>query len=101
MKQVVTVGLTVLAGAALIETALIPGLLIGGAAVLVPKYLPNLFPRLVGRKPKRPASNGRGQNVLVKAPNAVPPKFAVGQAIAKPSPIASSSPASISPPTTS
>lgn len=79
MKQYVTVGLTVLAGAALIETALIPGLLIGGAAVIVPRYLPSLLPRLVGRKPKRPASSARRQN----APNAVLPRFAVGQAIAK------------------
>ena len=49
MKQYVTVGLTVLAGAALLETALIPGLLIGGAAVLAPRYLPGLFGR---RKPR-------------------------------------------------
>ena len=40
MKTYVTVGLAVLAGAALLETALIPGLLIGGVAVLAPRYLP-------------------------------------------------------------
>ena len=40
MKQYVTVGLGVLVGAALFETALIPGLLIGGVAVLAPRYLP-------------------------------------------------------------
>ena len=86
MKQVVTVGIAVLAGAAVIEAALIPGLLIGGAAVLVPRYLPKLLPGLVRRKKSRPASSvrrsGTGQ-ALVKAPGAVLPKFAVGQAIAK------------------
>ena len=89
MKQVVTVGIAVLAGAAVIEAALIPGLLIGGAAVLVPRYLPKLLPGLVRRKKSRRASSVRrsgapaGGQALVKAPGAVLPKFAVGQAIAK------------------
>src|SRR5260221_639709 len=39
MKSYVTVGLSVLAGAALFEAALIPGMLIGGAVVLAPKHL--------------------------------------------------------------
>jgi hypothetical protein len=61
MKQYVAVGLTVLAGAALVETALIPGILIGGAAVLAPRlsrYVrlpgaksPNADPQLVSVKP--------------------------------------------------
>src|SRR5271163_4957159 len=42
MKRPVIVGLSVLAGVALFETALIPGLAIGGAAVLAPRYLPRL-----------------------------------------------------------
>jgi uncharacterized membrane protein len=42
MKSYVAVGLTALAGAALIEAALVPGLVIGGAAFLAPKYLPKL-----------------------------------------------------------
>jgi uncharacterized membrane protein len=87
MKQYVTVGLTVLAGAALIETALIPGLLIGGAAVLAPRYLPNFVRR---RKPQV-AQVSRKQGTPVrsaarapaKAANSLLPKFAVGQAIAK------------------
>ena len=40
-----TIG-AIAAGVALIETALIPGLVIGGAAVLVPRYLPSLRRRL-------------------------------------------------------
>lgn len=46
MKQYVTVGLAVLAGAALVEAALIPGLVIGGAAMLAPKMLPTLSRRI-------------------------------------------------------
>ena len=86
MKQVVTVGVAVLAGAALIETALIPGLLIGGAAVLLPRYLPGVVPGLGRRKKPRPAVSRRtsaGGQALVETPGAMLPKFAVGQAIAK------------------
>lgn len=46
MNRYVTVGLTVLAGAALLEAALIPGMVLGGAAVLAPKLLPSLRRRL-------------------------------------------------------
>jgi uncharacterized membrane protein len=38
-----TVGLSVLAGAALFEAVLVPGVLIGGAAVLAPRFLPRFF----------------------------------------------------------
>jgi uncharacterized membrane protein len=94
MKQYVTVGLGVLVGAALFETALIPGLLIGGVAVLAPRYLPKgTLPKLRRRvetlaektfnrkpaagddtQPEKSVSGGI-QNVL--------PKFAIGQAVAK------------------
>jgi uncharacterized membrane protein len=46
MKHYVAAGLTVLAGAALLEAALVPGLVIGGAAILAPKYLPKLRRRV-------------------------------------------------------
>ncbi len=42
MKGYVTLGLAAAAGVALLEAALIPGLVIGGAAVLAPSYLPKL-----------------------------------------------------------
>jgi uncharacterized membrane protein len=42
MDRYVTVGLSVLAGVALFEVALVPGVVIGGAAVLAPRYLPGL-----------------------------------------------------------
>ena len=55
MKLYLTVGLSMLAGAALLEAALIPGLVIGGAAVLLPKYLPKLRQRpLSGSTVRRP-----------------------------------------------
>lgn len=46
MKGYATAGVTVLAGVALFEVALIPAVVIGGAAVLAPKYLPKLRRRL-------------------------------------------------------
>jgi uncharacterized membrane protein len=81
MKSYVTVGLTVLAGAALFEAALIPGMLIGGAVVLAPKYLRPLFGPTVRRRnaPKRP----RAQRQEFAAPPAAPARFGIRQAIAK------------------
>ena len=87
MNRYVTVGLVVVSGAALFEAALIPGLVIGGAAVLAPKVLPTLRRRLrplmnstvTRREPAAP----RPKPVDRKAPQSILPKFAFGQAIAK------------------
>lgn len=88
MNRTVMVGLSVLAGAAVVEAALIPGLLIGGAAVLAPSYLPglrrrlkplfNLAARPSGRSRARPA--GRAP---LKAPAAAAERFGIKQAIVK------------------
>ena len=58
MKNYLTLGLAAVAGVALIEAALIPGLVIGGAAVLAPAYLPKLrrslkpaFDAMTGQRP--------------------------------------------------
>jgi uncharacterized membrane protein len=87
MKQYVTVGIAVIAGAALIEAALIPGLVIGGAAVLAPRLLPKALPGLLRRRRPRPVASRRQSSPVagqaVKAPTSVLPKFGVGQAIAK------------------
>ena len=94
MKTYVTVGLTVLAGAALLETALIPGILIGGVAVLAPRYLPKgALPSLRRRvetlagkdrstahRPRKPLAGSEPQ---AGAPQNILPKFAIGQAVAK------------------
>jgi uncharacterized membrane protein len=86
VRTYVTVGLTMLAGAALLEAALIPGLVIGGAAVLAPKYLPTL------RRGLQPlfGSTGRRRNAR-KAPRrerrdaeaTTPARLGIKQAIAK------------------
>jgi uncharacterized membrane protein len=65
MDRYVTVGLGVLAGAALIETALIPGIAVAGAAVLAPRLVRQvgrgLF-RFEPRSRKRPATVARQSN---------------------------------------
>src|SRR5215831_17561975 len=80
MKLYLTVGLSMLAGAALLEAALIPGLVIGAAAVLVPKYLPKLRPR-----PRSGSSvqRSRARRHEITPPAAAPAHFGIKQAIAK------------------
>ena len=88
MKATVTAGLAVLAGVALFEAALIPGVVIGGAAVLAPKYLPMLrrgLKPLFGssvRRPPRPKAPPPSRQA-VNAPAAAPGGFAIKQAVAK------------------
>jgi uncharacterized membrane protein len=73
------------AGVALFEVALIPGMLVGGAAVLAPKYLPGLKRRLqpalnaAVRRRSEPAGTQSG----IKAAAAAPAGFSVKQAVAK------------------
>jgi uncharacterized membrane protein len=93
MKPYVTVGLTVLAGAALFEAALIPGVVLGGAAILAPRYLPGLRRRLkplFGSAARRPSQSARRiapADAPQGRPNvdfgAIAARFGVGQAIAK------------------
>jgi uncharacterized membrane protein len=92
MRTYVTVGLAVVAGAALLETALIPGLLIGGVAVLAPRYLPTGTLRNLRRRaetlaakaaPQRSAANGFRPQATNRATQGILPKFAIGQAVAK------------------
>lgn len=87
MKRIATIGLSVLASAALVE-ALLPGIVVGGALVLAPKYLPRLRRGLqplfaaTGRSrtaPRRPQPN-RGK---ATEPLATVPRLAIKQAVAK------------------
>lgn len=88
MKPTVTAGLAVLAGVALFEAALIPGVVIGGAAVLAPKFLPGLRRRLKPlfgstiHRPPKPAALSPGRRD-VQVPAAAPGGFAIKRAIAK------------------
>src|ERR1700753_3025576 len=92
MKSYVTVGLTVLAGAALLEAALVPGILIGGAAVLAPQYLPEKYLPKILRRRRQPSNSAatsgaqRSAGPVASHATALPailPRFQLGQAIAK------------------
>src|ERR1700678_1326556 len=82
-----TIGV-IAAGIALLEVALIPGMVIGGAAVLAPNLLPKLGRRLrpMLRADLQPRPEPK-VTVPVGAPGtalmAVPNRFTVRQAIAK------------------
>ncbi len=89
MNRYVTAGLTVFAGATLFELALVPGLVIGGAAaVLAPRYLPKARRRL---QPLVRATVRRLTETAIPSPGrpgaraapAVAAGLAIKQAIAK------------------
>ncbi len=80
----------VAAGAALLELALVPAIVIGGAAVLAPRLLPNpLFgprrrPALPGALTARPAAAKPAEATLGSvARSSGLPRFRIGQAVAK------------------
>src|SRR6516165_4880271 len=90
MNRYLAVGLTVVAGAALVEAALIPGVVIGGAAVLAPRYLPKLrrglAPLLNPGKPAKPqarAARPTQAQSAFKLPVAIPGRLGITQAVAK------------------
>jgi hypothetical protein len=89
MKAYVTVGLSVLAGAALFEAALIPGILIGGAVVLAPRYVQRGLRPLFGptarrrNAPKNASKGARTKRQDLAAVPAAPARFGIKQAIAK------------------
>jgi uncharacterized membrane protein len=68
MNAYLTVGLSVLAGAALVEAALIPGVVIGGAAVLAPQFLSGMG----GRPRLRVDTNVRRRRIEPAAPLPAP-----------------------------
>ncbi|HLY56662.1 MAG TPA: DUF2061 domain-containing protein [Stellaceae bacterium] len=87
MKASTTLDLAVITGAALLEAALIPGALIGAAAVLAPRYFPMMRRQL---QPLVKATlGGRAQaappvrNARDVVPPAAPKHFEVTQAVAK------------------
>jgi uncharacterized membrane protein len=84
MKQALTIGLSLLAGAALLEAALVPGLVIGGAAVLAPAYVPQIrrrlrpaFDFLLGQNQEKPGRRDAAAEPSLLA------SFGVGRAVAK------------------
>jgi len=86
MNRYLTAGLTIAAGAALLEAALIPGIVIGAAAVLAPGYLPKLRRGIQSaldavQQPSTPAPAFEPLDIeaLLPAPRA----FGIKQAVAK------------------
>lgn len=90
-----TIGV-VAAGVALFEVGLIPGIVIGGAVVLAPKYAPKLLPKFVPKLRRRLAplvnsvqrrptgtASAMPRRPGVKPPLAAPAGFAIKQAVAK------------------
>jgi uncharacterized membrane protein len=85
--MVATIGV-IAAGVALFEAALIPGMVIGGAAVLAPKYLPKLRRRFL--PPFKSAVRRRTEPVValpeppdIKVPVATSARLAIKQAVFK------------------
>jgi uncharacterized membrane protein len=88
MKGYAITGLTVLAGVALFEVALIPAVVVGGAAVLAPKYLPALRRRLRSAPAAKTPQRSPLARMVPAKPDAQRPlaTFAgmrIGRAIAK------------------
>jgi uncharacterized membrane protein len=86
MNRYLTVGLGVLAGAALFEAALIPGIVIGGAVLLAPRYLPRLSLRL--SPPEQVVTAPRGPDIAPQRRDdipriSLPAGLQIKQAIAK------------------
>jgi uncharacterized membrane protein len=86
MKREITIGLAVVAGAAVLEAALIPGILLGGAAFLVPRYLSGRRSKVDRRTIKLPQID-RGvtpsREVAAKRPSELLAKSNLGRTIAK------------------
>lgn len=68
MKREITIGLAVVAGAALLEVALIPGIILGGAALLVPRYLGRRRGTTARRVAKAPQIDTSSRELAVKQP---------------------------------
>jgi uncharacterized membrane protein len=90
MKPYVAVGVTAVAAVAVFEVALVPAVLVGGAAVLAPTYLSKYLPKLrrrlgrniaIGRQPKPAAGAAKRPNAAVV--DSIVPKLSLGQSIAK------------------
>ena len=88
MNRYLTVGLSVAAGAALFEAALIPAVLIGGAAALATKYLPELRQRLrpvsdATVRPRNEPSARLPDRQDVEPTPSVPAELAIKRVLAK------------------
>lgn len=83
MKREITIGLAVVAGAALLEVALIPGIILGGAAFLAPRYLGKRRGTTARRDTNAPQIDASSREVAVKQPSLLLAKLPLGRTIAK------------------
>ena len=82
MKREITIGLAVVAGAALLEVALVPGILLGGAAYLVPRYLTGRR-GTARRRQVKPAQIDTSSREVAKQSPQLLAKLPFGRTIAK------------------
>jgi uncharacterized membrane protein len=86
MKREITIGIAVVAGAAVLEAALVPGLILGGAAWLAPRLLSGRRSK-ASRKKVEPAATGATPNssreLTIKQPSELLAKSQLGRTIAK------------------
>jgi uncharacterized membrane protein len=83
MRREITIGIAVVAGAAVLEAALVPGLILGGAAWLAPRLLGGGRGQ-TGRKKVKPAATATSsREVTIKQPSELLARSQLGRAIAK------------------
>ena len=83
MKREITIGLAVIAGAALLEVALVPGIILGGAAFLAPRYLRRRRSTTARPDAKVPRTGTSSREVAVKQPSQLLAKLPLRRTIAK------------------
>ena len=83
MKREITIGLAVIAGAALLEVALVPGIILGGAAFLAPRYLRRRRSTTARPDAKVPQTGTSSREVAVKEPSQLLAKLPLRRTIAK------------------
>ncbi|MGA2996486.1 DUF2061 domain-containing protein [Bradyrhizobium sp.] len=83
MKREITIGLAVVAGAALLEVTLVPGIILGGATFLVPQYLTGRRGAAARRGIKSPLIDASSREVVVKRPSQHLAKLPLRRTIAK------------------
>ena len=86
MKREITIGIAVVAGAAVLEAALVPGLILGGAAWLAPRLLSGRRSKASRQDVKRtPADTAHksSRDVVVQQPSELLAKSQFGRTIAK------------------
>jgi uncharacterized membrane protein len=83
MKREITIGIAVVAGAAVLEAALVPGLILGGAAWLAPRLLGGRRGKASVKRAPTGTAPKSSREVAVRQPSELLPKSQLGRTIAK------------------